>query len=90
MRVVGANQARSAILRYLAQDEEKGCTSGQIARDLDIGAMTVFRHLGDLEDLRVVETNEDGDRNGVRVLYRLNRTRLNEELTVLQSYLNGH
>ncbi|MEA5456952.1 helix-turn-helix domain-containing protein [Sinomonas sp. JGH33] len=90
MRAFGINQARAAILRYLAQDTGEGCTSGQIARDLKLGSMTAFRHLTELESLGIVVTDgEEGPRSGLRLLYRLNKERLAEEFANLGRYLNG-
>lgn len=90
MRAFGVNQARAAILRYLAQDTGDGCTSGQVARDLNLGSMTAFRHLSELESLGIVVTDgEEGPRSGMRLLYRLDKDRMADEIRQLQRYLNG-
>lgn len=89
MRAFGVNQARAAILRYLAQHSGEGCTSGQIARDLALGNMTAFRHLNELEALGIVVTDGQGPRNGMRLLYRVDKERLAQQFESLERYLNG-
>ncbi|GAB2714014.1 hypothetical protein GCM10027038_10300 [Arthrobacter bambusae] len=88
MKAFGANEVRSAIIRHLAQNAE-GATSGQIARDLGANYQTVFRHLQDLELLGMVASNAGEQRQGQRVVYRLDREAKDRALADYDAYLEG-
>ncbi|WP_432246251.1 winged helix-turn-helix domain-containing protein (plasmid) [Arthrobacter sp. G.S.26] len=82
------NEVRSAILRNLALSAE-GTTSGQIAKDLGANYQTVFRHLQDLEDLGLVKADAGQQRQGQRVLYRLDKAARDVALAAYAQYLDG-
>lgn len=88
MKAFGMNEVRAAIIRHLGQDET-GATSGRIAKELGANYQTVFRHLQDLESLGIVISNAGEQRQGQRVLYRLDRDAKNQALADYASYLDG-
>ncbi|MHC6223115.1 ArsR/SmtB family transcription factor [Arthrobacter sp. MMS24-S77] len=88
MKVFGANEVRSAIIRYLSQNAA-GSTSGQVARDLGANYQTVFRHLQDLEVQGIVASDAGEQRQGQRVMYRLDREAKDRALADYDRYLDG-
>lgn len=88
MSAFGVSPIRAAVIRELARHPE-GATSGQIARHLEAAYHTVFRHLRELEDLGLVDSDAEDDRQGQRVVYRLNRDARDHEAAKLLAYLDG-
>lgn len=88
MKAFGMNRVRAEIIRYLARSTS-GATSGQIARDLDATYQTIFRHLRDLEDQGLVESDGADNRHGQRVVYQLNKQERDRALENYAKYLNG-
>lgn len=88
MKAFGMNRVRAEIIRYLAQ-RSTGTTSGQVARDLNATYQTIFRHLRDLEDQGLVESDGADNRHGQRVVYRLNKQERDRALKNYAKYLNG-
>ena len=79
---------RAEILRYLWQ-HPNGATSGEIGRFLDANYRTVARHLIRLEELGGIESDADAERQGVRVVYRINATGFDAAASNLLQYLKG-
>lgn len=88
MKAFGMNRVRSEVLRYLAQNPE-GTTSGQIGRDLDATYQTIFRHLRELEEQGIIDSDGSENRHGQRVVYRLNKQGRDRALANYASYLDG-
>jgi ArsR family transcriptional regulator, arsenate/arsenite/antimonite-responsive transcriptional repressor len=88
MKAFGMNQVRAAIIRHLARSEE-GTTSGEISRELQATYQTVFRHLHDLEEQGIVASDAGEQRQGQRVIYRLNKQARDKALADYASYLDG-
>lgn len=89
MKAFGMNQVRAAIIRNLAQSGDEGATSGQISRQLKATYQTVFRHLQDLENQGIVLSDAGDQRQGQRVVYRLNRNARDRALADYADYLDG-
>lgn len=88
MKAFGMNRVRAEIIRYLALNSG-GTTSGQIARDLEANYQTVFRHLQDLEEQGLIDSDGSEIRHGQRVVYQLNRQERDRALKNYAKYLNG-
>ena len=88
MSAFGVSPIRAAVIRELARHPD-GETSGQIARALEATYHTVFRHLRELEELGLVDSDAEDDRQGQRVVYRLNRDVRDREAERLLTYLDG-
>lgn len=87
--VLGLNPLRAGILRYLAQNPEGG-TSGDIGRALDAGYKTVHWHLRRLEQGGLVDSDGiNADRQGQRVIYKLNHRGLDTAVDEAAKYLKG-
>ncbi len=69
-----ASRPRRQILAYLSELE---LTTGELADRFGLSAPTISRHLSLLEDAGLVSS----ERQGQRVLYRLNRDTLVQSLT---------
>lgn len=82
------NRVRAEIIRYLSQSSS-GATSGQIARDLEATYQTIFRHLQDLEEQGLVDSDGTKNRHGQRVVYMLNKKERDRALENYARYLNG-
>lgn len=82
------NQVRAADIRHLALNPS-GTTSGQIARELSATYQTIFRHLQDLEEQRIVTSDAGEQRQGQRVVYTLNRATRDKALADYAAYLDG-
>lgn len=79
---------RADILRHLSLHPE-GSTSGEVGRALAANYRTVARHLTRLEALGVVESDAPNQRQGIRVLYRINPERLALAAKLLLRYVSG-
>lgn len=88
IEIFGMTPLRAEILRHLWQHPD-GSTSGEIGRFLDVNYRTVARHLVRLEELGVVESDADADRQGVRVVYRINADGFDAAVSELLQYLKG-
>lgn len=87
--ILGINPTRTAIIQFLSQTGE-GVTTGHIAREIDIKYHTVLRHVESLHEIGVVSCDTPHEqRQGKRVLYRLDVNRLNEHLQAMTRYLLG-
>ena len=88
MKAFGMNRVRAEIIRYLARNPA-GATSGQIGRDLEATYQTIFRHLQDLEQQGLVDSDGSKNRHGQRVVYRLNKRERDRALSNYAKYLDG-
>ncbi|WP_035770425.1 ArsR/SmtB family transcription factor [Arthrobacter castelli] len=88
IELFGMTPLRADILRYLWQHREGG-TSGEIGRSLDANYRTVAKHLVTLEDLGAVESDADAQRQGVRVVYRIDAHGFDAAASQLLHYLKG-
>lgn len=88
IELFGMTPLRAEILRHLSMCEE-GVTSGDVGRALSANYRTVARHLVMLESHGVVESDATEERQGVRVLYRINRAQLSVAAKLLLKYLHG-
>lgn len=84
----GVTPLRAEILRHLSLHLE-GVTSGDVGRALATSYRTIARHLVILEGLGVVESDATEQRQGVRVLYRINPEKLSSAAKLLLEYLRG-
>lgn len=82
------NRVRAEIIRYLSQAPE-GATSGQISRDLEANYQTIFRHLQDLEEQKIIFSDGSPNRHGQRVVYQLDHQARDEALDGYAKYLDG-
>lgn len=88
IELFGMVPLRAEILRWLSQNPQ-GATSGAIGRALGANYRTVAKHLVRLEDLGVIESDADDERQGVRVIYRVSPDRLAAAFDFLQGYIHG-
>lgn len=88
IELFGITPLRAEILRYLWQ-HPGGATSGEIARSLGVNYRTVARHLASLEGLGGVESDADAQRQGVRVVYKIDATGFDAAASDLLQYLKG-
>jgi ArsR family transcriptional regulator, arsenate/arsenite/antimonite-responsive transcriptional repressor len=78
-----AHPARLAILKYLA--EAKTCITGDLADELPLGRTTVNQHLNELKDAGLI----DGNIEGVKTCYCLNRGRIEELKRISMLFIDG-
>ncbi|WP_404593142.1 hypothetical protein [Paenarthrobacter histidinolovorans] len=91
MNALGINAFRALVLRALFQNPE-GMLSGQVAEMVGGGVMTTWRHLVELEKQGLVEALADENepnRQGQRVVYRLNRQACDEAIKAWVDFLGG-
>lgn len=88
IELFGLTPLRAEILRYLSLHPE-GVTSGEVGRALTANYRTIARHLVRLEELGVVESDATEQRQGVRVLYRINPRKLALAARLLLRYVSG-
>jgi DNA-binding transcriptional ArsR family regulator len=88
IELFGITPLRADILRHLSMHQD-GATSGDIGRALAANYRTVARHLALLEESGVVESDATKERQGVRVLYRINPEKLSLAAKLLLRYLHG-
>lgn len=86
MMIFGVNPIRGEIIRLLARNPE-GMTTGAIQRELDATYHTVFRHVRELEEAGVVQSDAGEHRQGQRVIYRLDTVAIRAALGEYEKYL---
>ncbi len=77
-----AHPARLAILQYLA--ETKVCITGDISDELPLSRTTVNQHLTELKNAGLIQGTVDG----VKVNYCLNPEKINELVTMANSFFD--
>jgi len=77
-----AHPARLAILQYLA--ETKVCITGDISDELPLSRTTVNQHLTELKNAGLIQ----GIVDGVKVNYCLNPKKVNELVSIANSFFN--
>lgn len=89
IEIFGITPLRAEILRYLWRHPE-GSTSGEIGRSLEVNYRTIARHLVRLEELGGIDSDADSNRQGVRVVYRINAEGFDVAVSELLQYLKGN
>lgn len=78
-----SNPARLAILLYLSKN--KVSISGKISSNLPLGRTTISRHLKELKDFGLIESQIDGN----KINYWLSPKEITENFRSLKKFLNS-